>query len=372
MLADAGDLLLATPALRAVRTTYPQAHVVLLTKPANCDVLAGQGLVDDLLPFDKHLFDHPRALLRPTALFAALRFLWRLRRLRCDTALLLHHLTLGFGVAKFAGVLLASGARVRAGLDNGRGWFLTARAADRGFGPRHQVDYWLDVAALIGATPAAAEACLPAYHVSMAAKGELAALLARHGVDGTQPLLIVLPGSGSYSTARRWPPDRFAAVARDLQRREGLLPLIVGGPDERSLGEEVAALVPGARCLAGETTWAVLAALLEAASLVVANDGGAAHLAAAVGAPLVAVFGPSNEATWRPLGPRTRVVRAWLPCVPCFYRGHSLGNPRGCAPRTCLHLVTPEAVLAACRRLLASYSAPINPATSANCPRNRG
>jgi heptosyltransferase-2 len=374
MLADAGDLLLATPALRAVRSTYPRAHVVLLTKPSSCAVLAGQGFVDEVVPFDKHLFDRPSALLQPAALFAALRFLWALWQRRCDTALLLHHLTLGFGAAKFAGVLLASGARVRAGLDNGRGWFLTMRAADLGFGPRHQVDYWLDVAALIGARPAPADTRLPAYQIPAAAREDLAMLLARHGAafpaspamegshgspDGPPagepalPLLILHPGSGAYSTARRWPAERFAAVARDLTEREGLQCLVVGGPDDMPVAEAVAALVPGARCLAGQTSWPVLAALLGSARLVVANDGGVAHLAAAVGAPLVAIFGPSNERAWRPLGERTRVVRAWLPCVPCFYRGHGLGNPAGCPPRTCLQLVTPAMVLAEARALLA-------------------
>ncbi|GAC1427918.1 MAG: lipopolysaccharide heptosyltransferase II [Chloroflexota bacterium] len=352
MLADAGDLLLATPALRALRATYPQAHLALLTKPSSLGVLAGQGLVDAILPFDKHLFDRPRALLQPVALAMALRFLWRLRRSGYDTVLLFHHLTLIFGALKYAGVLLATGAAVRAGLDNGRGSFLTHRVADGGFGARHQADYWLEVAAAVGARPAGEDDGLPAYSVVPGSREEARQLLAGHGVALERSLLVLHPGSGGYSAARRWPAERFAAVARDLGGHEGLLAVVVGGADERGVAAEVAALVPGAVSVAGRTEWPVLAALLEEARLVVANDGGVAHLAGAVGTPLVVIFGPSNDAAWRPPGPRTRVVRAWLPCVPCFYRGHSLGSPEGCPPRSCLQQVGAAAVVAAGRALL--------------------
>jgi len=354
MLADAGDLLLATPALRALRHTYPNAHIALLTKPSVAHVLHDQGMLDETIIFDKHLFDQPRALLRPTALLAAARFLVRLRGERFDTALLLHHLSLTFGALKYAGVLLTTGAAVRVGLDNGRGWFLTHRAPDHGFGPRHQADYWLDVAAAAGGRLAPADDRLPRYHPTATANAELDWVLRERGVAADQPLLVLHPGSGGYSTARRWSPRRFAAVATALGQEAGLRAVVVGGPVERALAQEVAAQAPdGTLYLAGETDWPVLAALLARARLVVANDGGVAHLAGAVGAPVVTVFGPTNDAAYRPLGPRTRVVRAYLPCVPCLYRGHRLGNRNGCPPRTCLGLVTEQAVLAACRELLA-------------------
>ncbi len=353
MLGDAGDILLATPALRAVRHSFPRAHITLLTKPTTCHVLEDQGLIDQIIPFDKHLFDDPRSLMRPRALGAALRFLWEVRRQHADTALLLHHLTLGFGALKFAVLLLSCGARRRAGLDNGHGWFLTHRVPDQGFGPHHQVRYWLDVAAQVGALPAPGDHLLPAYRLPATAHQELSALLACHDVPRDQGLLVLHAGSGAYSAARRWPAERFAAVAAALQQHDALFPVLVGGSDERAIVEQVARLIPGpSLCLAGHTNWPQLGALLASARLVIANDGGVAHLAAAVGAPLVTIFGPSNSAAWRPLGPRTHIVHATLPCMPCFYRGHTLGNPRGCPPRTCLQLVTPEMVLAAGRALL--------------------
>ena len=113
-------------------------------------MLEGSDLVDRLVPFDKFIFDRPARA--AWALPAAVTLGRRLREQRYDTLLLFHHLTTVFGTAKYAALALASGAPVRAGLDNGRGRFLTHRAEDCGFGERHEVDYWLAVAGAIGAT----------------------------------------------------------------------------------------------------------------------------------------------------------------------------------------------------------------------------
>jgi heptosyltransferase-2 len=98
-----------------------------------------------------------------------------------------------------------------------------------------------------------------------------------------------------------------------------------------------------------------LVALLGRARLFVGNDGGATNLAVAAGIPIVAVFGPSNDRAWGPYpltSPRHAIVRETLACTPCIHRGHSFGTPQGCEARTCLDLITPDAVLAAARRVL--------------------
>ena len=98
--------------------------------------------------------------------------------------------------------------------------------------------------------------------------------------------------------------------------------------------------------------------MLRRCRLLVSNDSGVVHLATAVSTPVVAVFGPSNDAAWGPYPPPAhRVVRATLPCSPCFYRGTSLGTPQGCATRECLQLVTPAMVVAAAQELLAAVAA---------------
>jgi heptosyltransferase-2 len=131
----------------------------------------------------------------------------------------------------------------------------------------------------------------------------------------------------------------------------GMRVVIVGGPDEASLAAQVAAAAgPASLNLAGRTSLSTLGAVLQRCHTYAGNDSGVTHIAAAVGTPVVAVFGPTNAAAWGPWtggGAAAVVFQAQLPCSPCVYRGHSLGTPEGCPRRTCLELVTPEQVVAA-------------------------
>jgi ADP-heptose:LPS heptosyltransferase len=112
------------------------------------------------------------------------------------------------------------------------------------------------------------------------------------------------------------------------------------------------------RSLAGKGGIKVTAAVLEQVDLFVGNDSALVHLAVAGGAPTVAIFGLTNHRAWGPYTggtssqQATTVVRLDLPCMPCFYRGHSLGTPEGCATRDCLALLGVDPVAAAARRLI--------------------
>lgn len=350
-LADLGDLLTATPALRALRTAHPTAHIAALVTPNSAPILAGSDLVDEIVPFEKAAFDRLHASWRSAP--AALELARRLRAGRWDALALFHHLTTPFGIAKYAALCLASGAPIVAGLDNGRGWFLTARARDDGFGARHEVENWLAVAALLGgANPnPRLEATVTSADRAWAA-AQLAGL-----PNGDRPLAAIHPGSGAFSLARRWPAERFGIVARALAERQGLYPLLLRGPapDEAMLARAVAVAAGAGTVVGPAPTPGALVALLEHAALFVGNDSGVLHLAVAAGAPAVAVFGPTNDRAWGPYplsSPRHAVVRETLACAPCIHRGHALGTPQGCEARTCLDLIDPERVLAAAARVL--------------------
>lgn len=351
-LADLGDVLTATPALARLRAALPGAHVTALVSASTAAVLPATGLADTVIPVPSGTLGSPRDLARPAAVAGTTRLLGEVRQ-DWDAVLLLHHLTTWPGVAKYAALLAASGAPVRAGLQNGRGpGLFTHPVPDDGFGARHEVEHQAlvadaAIAALGGTVPADPPGPMH-YPIPPDAPDRLRRLL---GEAASRPFAVLAPGSGRYSLARRWAPARFREVASGLARR-GLHPVIAGGPDEADVC--AAACPPGGTNLAGQTDLDDLAALLAAAAIVVSNDSGVGQLAAAVGPtrPLVSVFGPSNADAWAPWCgpgpvPTRRILRAGLPCQPCLYTGRSLGTPEGCPPRPCLRLVTSGEVLTA-------------------------
>ncbi len=348
-LADMGDLLTAIPALRALRESFPQARIETLVTSHSAPVLEGAPLVDEVLTFEKHRYDSPLSTAKPSSLWGMMR-LWRnLRSRNYEWLFILHHLTTLWGTLKYAGLALSTGAKERIGLDNGRGWFLTQRVKDLGFGGRHEVEYWLEVVGLVGAKTE--NLTLP---VSEGAVEEAQALLDGSGRwrEGV-PLVAIHPGSGEYSLARRWPPERFAQVADALVERYGVHIVLLGGPDEAELTQSVASLMRYEVIdLGAKTSIPVLAALLRLCRLFVGNDSGVMHLASAVGTPVVAIFGPSNPLAWGPWGPSHEVVQIDLECSPCVYREFQLGRLEGCENPECITRVRPEMVLAAAGRLL--------------------
>lgn len=337
-LADIGDLILITPALAALREARPDAHLTLLTSAHAAPILEGTGLADSILTLDRQQMNSSTAFFRP----ANLRRLWGLRREPFEAVVFFHHFTLKPGTLKFALIAWASGARRIIGLENGNAWFLTERVPDQGFGMRHQAQYWLDLVARLGAEPRLRPARVA---LSKGLPTDLPPAKARR--------VVIHPGSGGYSLARRWDAARFAAVADGLHQEEGAEIILVGG---RNDGVEAVrgAMRSEALDLSGKTTLRELAAVIRSADVFIGADSGVMHLAAAVGTPVVAIFGPSNADAWGPWTPegRSRVVRSGVECSPCSYVGHGIGLREGCPARTCMRLVTADQVLTAARALL--------------------
>jgi lipopolysaccharide heptosyltransferase II len=359
-LAGIGDLLLATPALRALRESYPQARIDLLVTPDSAGLLNDWSIIDNIIVLDKYLFDYPTQILKNPDSLLSLRNLWEtLRAGHYDAVLLLHHLTLFFGRIKHQALMLATGARWRVGLDNGHGWFLNVHVPDQGFGTMHEAEYNLAIAEAVGATTSNRRLEVPL--------NEEERRIARQLVYGSslpeevqRPIIAMHPGSGGYSTARRWASERFTQLADRLYEDVGGQLLLMGGPEERELHLKIISMLSScipARSLAGKGNIKVAAAVLELVDLFIGNDSALMHLAAAAGTPLVAIFGLTNHKAWGPYTgeahpKRATVVRLDLPCMPCFYREHMLGTPEGCATRDCLGLLGVDPVATAARRML--------------------
>jgi lipopolysaccharide heptosyltransferase II len=367
-LAGIGDLLLATPALRALRATYPQARIDLLVTPDSAGLLNGWEVIDNIIVLDKYLFDSPQQIIKKPKTLLRLKELWQtLRAGHYDTVLLLHHLTLPFGRLKHQLLMRATGAKWRVGLDNGHGWFLNVRVKDRGFGAMHEADYALAIAEAVGAVVKDRHLALPLSDVERQQARQIvygAAGLDDHLVG---PLIALHPGSGGYSVARRWAPERFAQLADTLYHDFGGQVIILGGPEEKELHQNIISQIRSevpVRSLAGTGSIKTTAAILELVDVFVGNDAGVMHLAAAVGAPTVAIFSLSNADAWGPYtgepnSKRAKVVRLDLPCMPCFYSGHLLGTPEGCSTHDCITQLHVDPVAIAARKMLRDRDCPI-------------
>lgn len=341
-LADLGDLLLTEPALRSTRQAFPSARIDVLTSPASANLVRMLDRELQPIPFAKQELDtfNPRALLSGSATVGSLAR--NLRQARYDAVLIFHNLTTPAGATKFRWLAAVTGAPIVAGLDNGRGTFLTHRATDLGFGARHTVEYMLDVAATIGGDPVD-----PNPRIDL---GSLPATIT--SIEFPEPFAAIFPVTGPFAPGRNWPVDRFRELATQLSIA-GIRPVILGAADARSAALELGASGADSIDLTGRTSLTDMIHIVNAASVVVTGDSFPAHMAAALERPLVAIFGPSNHRAWGPYGApefpeisnrHSTIVRHDVPCAPCLYTGYRVGRRNGCGQRDCLTSITPDEV----------------------------
>jgi heptosyltransferase-2 len=305
-----GDTVMAEPALRAIRHAFPEARVLAAGPWA--PALAGQGLADVLLGY-------------PRGWAGRLRSADRAREFRADVAVLLPNSLESALAARYWR------ARRRVGFAGaGRAWLLTDSVPPPV--PRlHQVDEYLVLARTIGATANTTEPRLAAPAPDGDERREARGWLGDAGVADARPLVGIHLGA-AYGSAKVWPPDRVAALVRDLARRDVTAVLL--GPASDAAAAHTIVEATGAASLVGRDRPARLTALLAEVDVLVAGDTGVAHLAAALGTPVVALFGPTDPALSAPRG-RVAVVRHAVPCAPCSYRTCPIDHPcmRGIDPR---------------------------------------
>jgi heptosyltransferase-2 len=219
------------------------------------------------------------------------------------------------------------------------GWLLTEALRRPVRGDRHVSEEFLELGARLGVVPVA----LPPLPVGPEARAAAVRLRAEAGL-GDASYAVLGPGA-AYGPAKRWPAERFAEVGERLRRR-GLALVLAGAREDAAACAAVRErLGGGCADLSGRTDLAALAGLCAAARVVVCNDSGLGHLAAALGIPTVTVFGSTSSAWTAPLGSRVRVVQHAPPCSPCFRRTCAIGY-------RCLESVSPECVACACKELI--------------------
>jgi heptosyltransferase-2 len=319
-----GDAVMATPALRAIRAAFPDAHMAIVANPMVAELFAFHPDCDQVIRFDKRS-GHGGA-------GGFWRFCHALRRERFALAILLQNAFEAAAMAMLAGIPRRAGYRT-----DGRGLLLSSgvTAVDKKHG-LHHVDYYLHMLHQLGIDSGDRRLRLAVTAEEQAAANERL---------GAGDWVAVNPGA-SYGAAKRWIPERFAAVADGLAGEFGVRIVLTGGPGEAEIGRDIerAMKVPPVN-LIGLTSVRELMAVLAQCRLVVTNDSGPMHIAAAFGVPLVAVFGPTDHTTTSPLADNCRIVRSAADCAPCMLRECPTDHH-------CMIDVTAGMVLDAARELL--------------------
>ena len=290
-----GDAVMALPAMAAVRRTFPRSAIGVAA-PASVAPMFSE--MTDVSP------DHVLTVNRATETAD-------LRLGRYDLVILLPNSFRSAWVARRAQVPHRWGIAA-----NARGWLLTRRVRPARTG-RHQAARYL---ALMEALGISATDDLPRIGVTTVTRQRAAEQLARDGVDASAALVGIAPGA-AYGHAKRWPPRRVAELVQRLGQRDATC-VLVGAASDRDAGREIESALPSsARVvnLIGRTDLRLLAGLLERCQAFVSNDSGAMHLAAAVGVPVTAIFGPTDERVTAPLGNHDVIIHQVF-CRPCMLR----------------------------------------------------
>jgi len=321
-----GDVLLATPTLRAIKVARPDARVTMMVNRGTEDVLSGNQDLDEIIVLDKG------------SLAAQSRLISGLRSRRFDTVI---DLTDGDRSAFLSWV---SGAPIRIGFNDEQRWrgHYYTQVVQSVPGVRHRIDRDLEALKLLGIQAGSKD---PQLWLTPEEMNSADQLLNQLGVQRSQPMVILQPGARYWFKA--WPPERFAELADQLVSQYGCQVLIGGSHQDIDLAQQIRQM---AKCnpivMAGRTTIKQFAAIAKKSVLFVGSDSGAMHIASAVGTPVVGMFGPSNPREWGPRGGPVEVLYKELDCRSCFHPTCIRGE------ENCMKLIAVHEVVAAAQRLL--------------------
>ncbi|HEY2963799.1 MAG TPA: lipopolysaccharide heptosyltransferase II, partial [Pyrinomonadaceae bacterium] len=292
-----GDSVMTLPALRALRRVLPGAKITLVVRPSAKGIFSEANFIDDLLIYDRRNVSSVIPQIRE----------WRRRKF--DLAVLFQNAFEAALIPFLAGVPLRLGYATES-----RQALLThpLTLPDWRFS-RHEVFYYLYLITaleqlLFGTSEICEQDPDTSLEISAARKAEAENLLRAHGVREGAPVVALCPGSIN-SRAKRWPAEAYAALADRLISSQRQV-LLIGSADEADVSREVTTRMKERPIvLTGKTSVDQITAVLSLVDLVVTNDTGPAHIAAALGRPTLVIFGPTNPLTTRPFAPEAEILR---------------------------------------------------------------
>ena len=323
-----GDVLLATPTVRAIKAAQPDVRVTMMVNRGTEDVLFENPDLEEVVVLDKG------------SLAAQSRLIVGLRSRRFDTVI---DLTDGDRSAFLSWI---SGASVRIGFNDEHRWrgkYYT-QVVQSAPGVQHRIDRDLDAL-----KPMSIQAGSKDLHLRVTPEEVDSAdqLLDQLGVQRSQSMVILQPGARYWFKA--WPPERYAELADRVTSQYGCHVLIGGSSADLDLAQQIRQMAKSRpTIMAGRTTIKQFAAIAKRSALFVGSDSGAMHIAAAVGTSVVALFGPSNPREWGPRGGPAEILYKEIDCRICFHPTCTRGE------ENCMRRISVEEVIAAAQKLLLS------------------
>ncbi|MBI3404049.1 MAG: lipopolysaccharide heptosyltransferase II [Acidobacteria bacterium] len=308
-----GDAVMCIPALEAVRVRWPEAHISILARPWVADIYQGQGLADEITHFE-HAGRH-------RGWGGVQRLATELRAKKFDVALLLQNAFEAAWIAARAGIPERIGyAR------DGRSWLLTnpVPLPRPGEIPAHEIHYYMELLRRAGWLPENSPFDLATQQIQLrvdAAAAEKAEAFLRQSQVSANKLRIALAPGAAYGSAKCWLTERYAQLADRLVAAFDADVILFGSPGEREVAERISRQMKSRPVLlAGQTPIGDLPAFFSRCHIFIGNDSGAMHVAAAVGLPVVGIFGPTDPLGTRPATQQFTLVQEKVSCSPCFLR----------------------------------------------------
>jgi len=295
-----GDAVLTMPAVASVRAAYPNAHIAILVKPAVADIYKLFSEIDKIIIYEKE-YDNPLGVFRLAR---------QLKNEKFDAAILLQNAMEAAIIARSAGIPL------RAGYDSdARGLLLTHSVhLTKKIKQVHQIDYYLEMVKSLGCVSMSRELHLETRLNLLHARDVVGKFIP----DINRPIIGIAPGA-TYGPAKKWFPERFAAVADKLADMYSTQIIILGGKNDQDAARFVKDAAGQTLInLAGKTTLREAIYLISRCRLFISNDSGLMHIAGALNVPTVAIFGSTNPVTTGPVGVYSKIVRHETDCSPCL------------------------------------------------------
>jgi len=312
-----GDMVMSTPALRALREKFSFSEIVLLTVPRSAQAINTRQYADRVLYFKQEAFSKGPSNSIYKQIFSNLKLLLALRREKFDMMIDLQAIeTWKASLRRFI-FYKSVGAKISVGRNSdGKGFFLDVKVDDDLFGKTHEVDRKLLITEALGAETKNRK---QEFHVSKEDKEFINSWLIDAGVEEKRTVVALQPGA--FVPSRQWNSERFVEIGRRLSQQYNARIIITGGNNDNIAYEISDELIDIKPVLAVGLSLSRLGALLERVHLFISNDTGPFHIADAINTPYVVLFGPENPYRYGPYDTRSgsRIVTGMeLTCSPCL------------------------------------------------------